>query len=102
LKKKLVFSVLFVTLIFTACKKKDIDTLGGSQSAPGETDVTLSATSTPAPGVSSVSASIVSLENGVSTFSGSAVVINSTYRNIYQTTMKQQLMGLMYHLLSLN
>jgi hypothetical protein len=82
MKRKIIFTVLFITLVFTACKKKDTDTLGGTQSALGEIGATLSTTSTPVPGVSSVAASVVSLENGISSFSGSAVVTNDTYKNI--------------------
>jgi len=82
MKTKLLFSVLFIAFTFTACKKDNPDTLGGLQSPMGEVGETISSSSGTIAGVNSISASVVSLENGVSSFTGSAVITNSTIKNI--------------------
>lgn len=82
MKTKLLFFVLFIVFTFTACKKDNPDTLGGLQSPMGEVGETISSSSGTIAGVSSISASVVSLENGVSSFTGSAVITNSTIKNI--------------------
>jgi hypothetical protein len=82
MKTKLLFSILFIAFILTACKKNNPDTLGGLQSPMGEVGETISSSSGTIAGVSSISASVVSLENGVSSFTGTAVVTNSTIKNI--------------------
>lgn len=82
MKTKLFFSILFVFLAFTSCKKDKTDTLGGLQSPMGEVGEAISSSSATIAGVSSISASVVSLENGVSSFTGTAVVTNSTIKNI--------------------
>ncbi len=74
--------LLFIVFTFTACKKDNPDTLGGLQSPMGEVGETISSSSGTIAGVSSISASVVSLENGVSSFTGSAVITNSTIKNI--------------------
>ncbi len=81
MRSKLLFLLLFVSVIITSCKKKNIDTLGGSQSPIGEVGVTL-ATTASVNGVSSVSGSVTSLEDGISSFSGSAVITNTAIKNI--------------------
>jgi len=69
-------------LIFTSCNKDNPDTLGGLQSPMGEIGETISSSSGTIAGVSSVAASVVSLENGISSFTGTAVITNSTIKNI--------------------
>lgn len=82
MKTKLFFSVLSVMLILPACNKDKLDTIGGLQSPMGEVGETVSSSSGAISGVSSIAASVVSLENGVSSFTGSAVITNSTIKNI--------------------
>jgi len=82
MKTKLFFSVLSVMLILPACNKDKPDTIGGLQSPMGEVGETVSSSSGAISGVSSIAASVVSLENGVSSFTGSAVITNSTIKNI--------------------
>jgi hypothetical protein len=82
MKAKLFFAVLFIILTFAACKKEKTDILGGGQSPMGEVGETISSSSAAISGVSSINASVVSLNNGISSFSGTAVVTNSAIKNI--------------------
>jgi len=81
MKSKFIVIALISFAIVTSCKKDDIDTLGGEQSPIGEVGVTFNSSGTVS-GVSSISASVVSLERGVSSFSGTAVITNSNIKNI--------------------
>lgn len=81
MRSKLLVIVLLLIAIVTSCKKDDIDTLGGEQSPIGQVGVTFNSSGTIS-GVSSISASVVSLEKGVSSFSGTAVITNSNIKNI--------------------
>lgn len=82
MKTKLFLPVLFIILVFTACKKDKTDILGGGQSPMGEVGETISSSSGTISGVSSINASVVSLNNGISSFSGTAVITNSAIKNI--------------------
>ena len=82
MKRKLFFFALALSVVFTACKKDKIDTLGGMQSPMGEVGETISSSGGSISGVSSIAATVVSLEGGVSSFSGSAVITNNTIKNI--------------------
>lgn len=82
MKTRLFIPALFVLLIFASCKKDKPDTLGGSQSPMGEVGETITSSSGTISGVSSIAASVVSLNDGVSSFTGTAVVTNSTIKNI--------------------
>jgi len=84
MKKRLFFSVLAISIAFSACKKEKTDTLGGTQSPMGEVGETISSSFGSVAGVSSIQAEVVSLENGVSSFSGTAVITNSTIKSILQ------------------
>lgn len=79
---KVFLSVLFAAMVLTACKKEKIDILGGEQSPMGEVGETVSSSSSTIAGVSSIAATVVSLENEVSSFSGTAVITNNTIKNI--------------------
>ncbi len=81
MKSKFFVIALISLAIVTSCKKDDIDTLGGEQSPIGEVGVTFTSSGTIS-GVSSISASVVTLERGVSSFSGTAVITNSNIKNI--------------------
>ena len=82
MKTKLFMPVICFMLIFVSCKKDNPDTLGGLQSPMGEVGETVSSSSATIAGVSSISASVVSLENGISSFTGTAIITNSTIKNI--------------------
>ncbi len=81
MNSKLLAIALLSLAIVTSCKKDEIDTLGGEQSPIGEVGVTFNSSGTIS-GVSSIAASVVSLERGVSSFSGTAVITNSNIKNI--------------------
>jgi hypothetical protein len=81
MKSKLCFALALAAISILSCKKDSLDTLGGTQAANGVVGVTVSASSTVA-GVSSISGSVSSLQDGISTYSGSAVVTNTTIKNI--------------------
>jgi outer membrane lipoprotein-sorting protein len=82
MKIKISLFVLLLVLCVLSCKKENPDTLGGTQSPMGEVGETVSTSSSAIAGVSSVSGTVVSLENGVSSFTGSAIITNSTIKNI--------------------
>ncbi|MCU0409565.1 MAG: hypothetical protein MUD02_11515 [Bacteroidales bacterium] len=73
--------IMFVIIVFSACKKDGTDVIGGTQSAMGEVGTTVTASSSVA-GVSSIAGSVTTLADGISTFSGSAVVSNATIKNV--------------------
>jgi hypothetical protein len=64
-----------------SCKKDSVDTLGGSQSAMGLVGATVSSSSTAISGVSSIAGTVTNLTDGVSSFSGSAVITNTAIKN---------------------
>lgn len=68
-----------IILIF-ACKKDDLDTIGGEQSAMGMVGEQIY--SYDIPGVSNATATVVSLEDGISTFTGTATISNAAILNI--------------------
>jgi hypothetical protein len=68
-----------------SCKKDkttDNTTLGGDQSPMGNVGTTVSSTSLQVAGVSNFAATITALNNGVSTYSGSATVANAALLNL--------------------
>lgn len=79
--KKLVYCLVLV-IAFNACEDDDdFSSIGGEQSPMGEVGNVVTSPTTVA-GVSSFSAEVVALENGVSTYSGSATVTNPTIKSI--------------------
>jgi len=86
--KKLFFLLSGIALILLcmSCEKlfnKDKDTkLGGSQSPMGEVGTTVVSGSMEIAGISNFSASVTKLENGVSTYSGSATLRNEILKNL--------------------
>jgi hypothetical protein len=82
MKSKLFFFLLCSSLILCSCKKIKTDALGGSQSPIGIVGKTVTSSSTAISGVSSISGTVTSLSDGVSTFNGSAVITNTTIKNI--------------------
>lgn len=81
MKSKLFFFLLCGSLTIFSCKKTDNESIGGSQANTGNVGVIVSA-STTVSGVSSISGSVTSLQSGISTFSGTAVVTNATIKNV--------------------
>lgn len=81
MKSKIFFFLLSAILIMTSCNKSK-EKLGGAPSPIGEVGVTFETSFGTVAGVSNAEASVTSLENGVSSISGSATVTNSTIKNI--------------------
>ncbi len=71
-----------LVVFFFSCEKEDFESIGGSQSPMGEVGNRVTSSSMSIAGVSSFTAEVVSLENGVSTYSGSATVTNAAIKNI--------------------
>jgi|WetSurMetagenome_2_1015567.scaffolds.fasta_scaffold164556_2 hypothetical protein len=82
MRTKYFFSVIILALAFVSCKKDSVDTLGGTQSAMGAVGATVSSSSAAVAGVSSITGRVATLTDGVSSFSGSAVITNATIKNI--------------------
>ena len=81
--KKWVSLLMAITMLsLFACNKDDSSSIGGEQSPMGEVGNQVSSSSSSIAGVSSFSAAVTSLDNGVSTYSGSAVVTNSAIKSI--------------------
>ena len=77
--KLLILSALVAIFIIT-CEKGDDDTIGGEQSVMGQVGEEIYSFNIP--GVSQATATVVSLEDGISTFTGSAVITNPAILNI--------------------
>ncbi len=71
-----------IALVISCDKKDDPGTLGGDQSPMGAVGVTVGSSSAEIAGVSNFSATVTSLVNGVSTYSGQAVVKNDFLKNL--------------------
>lgn len=80
MKTKLLLPALMLAALFVSCEK--YDTIRGNQSPIGEVGNTISSSSMSVAGVSNINAEVVSLEGGVSVFSGTAVVSNDNIKNI--------------------
>jgi len=77
-----VFFCLSLIVIFFSCKKESSDELNGEQSPMGEVGVTVSSSYSEIAGVSNFSAIVTSLDNGISTYSGTATVTNAFFKNM--------------------
>jgi len=86
MKKLFPLFFLFVVIVLTHSCKKDNSNSGGklegTQSAMSVIGTTVASTSAPISGVSNLTASVVSLSNGISSYSGSGTVTNPTIKNI--------------------
>jgi hypothetical protein len=82
MKSRIIFIVLFLSLAVFSCKKASTDSIGGSQSAMGLVGATVSSSMGTIAGVSSITGRVTTLADGVSSFSGSAVITNATIKNI--------------------
>ncbi len=81
MKKQLILCILLIAVLLS-CKKDEYTSITGEQSSMGEVGNQVYSSSQSISGVSSFSAEVVSLENGISTYTGSAIVTNPTIRNI--------------------
>lgn len=79
MKTILGFSLVTLFLLSTSCNKEE---LKGDQSPMGEIGNIVSSSSAEIAGVSSFTAEVVNLDDGVSIYAGSAVVKNPTIKNI--------------------
>lgn len=83
MKKQIFIPIILSIAILTSC---DLvgggDSIKGEQSALGEVGVKVSSTSETIAGISGVSGSVVSLIDGVSSYTGSATITNATIKNI--------------------
>lgn len=97
MKKLFLLSILFVVIVLThSCKKDDSNpggTLVGTQSAMSVVGTTVTSTSATISGVSNLSSSVVSLSNGISTYSGTGTVTNSAIKNILSNIPGMTIVG---------
>lgn len=85
MKNSFVYSLLVLLFVFVQSCEKDSDSnvkIGGDLSTMSAVGTTVSSSSVAIAGVSNLSASVVSVSDGVSTYSGSGIVTNTTIKNI--------------------
>lgn len=83
MKKMFVF-LMSITLVVLclSCTKDDPSVLGGDQSPMGEVGMTVESSSAEIAGVSECFATVITLKDGKSSYSGSATVKNELLRNL--------------------
>jgi hypothetical protein len=79
MKSKILFLASVIALFVCTCEKED-EGIGNEQSVMGE--VGEEVYSSDVPGISQATATVTALENGISTFTGSAVITNPAILNI--------------------
>jgi len=90
----LVVVCLSLAVSFQSCQKYlGGSTIGGSQSPMGEVGTTFSSTSMDVAGVSKFSASVVSVKDKISSFSGTATVTNSSIKSILSNAPQIKISG---------
>ncbi len=77
----LFFSISFLVLCYS-CDKESSTELNGDQSPMGEVGVTVSSSSAEIAGVSNMTATVTSLEDGISTYTGTATITNPLFKNM--------------------
>ena len=86
MKKLFPLFILLVVLVLSySCSKDESNasaTLGGTQSPMGVVGASVNSSSTAISGVSNLNATVVTVSNGISTYSGSGTVTNATIKNI--------------------
>jgi len=85
MKKLFVFYILGLLFVLVQSCKKDSDSnvkIGGDPSTMSAVGTTVSSSGTAIAGVSNLTASVVSVSDDVSTYSGSGIVTNTTIKNI--------------------
>jgi hypothetical protein len=86
-KSLLLLFVLFVLVLAQSCKKDkesstDANTLGGDPSPMAAVGETVSSSTVPISGISNLNATVISVADGVSSYSGSGIVTDPTIKNI--------------------
>jgi len=78
--------IMTLTVLCLSCKKSSEDStttgLGGDPSPMGQVGTTVSSSSIEIAGLKNFSGSVISLKNGVSTYTGKATVTNSLIKNM--------------------
>jgi hypothetical protein len=92
MKTKVILLIIASALIFTTCKKDD-EEINGDQSPMGEVGTRVTSTVQEVAGVRDIEAEVVSLDNGVSTYTGSAKVTNTAIKNILSNFSKVTING---------
>jgi hypothetical protein len=86
MNKLITYSLLFLAIVLTqSCEKENTGSdvkLVGDQSAMSVVGTTVTSSSSAIPGVTNLTASVASLANGVSSYSGSATITNTAIKNI--------------------
>jgi hypothetical protein len=82
MKTKIFSLIILLSITLFSCKKVTTESIGGTQSAMGLVGATVSSSSAAVAGVSSITGRVATLADGVSSFSGSAVITNTTIKNI--------------------
>jgi hypothetical protein len=85
--KSLIYSALLlaITVFYSSCslfEEDDNTSIGGDQSSMGQVGVTISSSSMEISGVKDLFASVTANKDGVSTYSGKAVVTNTFFKNL--------------------
>lgn len=80
MKNRFYLPLLVLIPFFSSCS--EFDTIRGDQSPMGEVGVTVSSYALEVNGVSNIAGEVVALEDGVSTYSGTATVTSENMRNI--------------------
>ncbi|HAW59136.1 MAG TPA: hypothetical protein DCX03_09035, partial [Bacteroidales bacterium] len=75
-------AVTFAAVLFSGCDDDSDYSIGGSPSDLGKEGVIITSSSVPIAGISGFSATITSVEDGVSVFNGQVVITNSTLKQI--------------------
>lgn len=80
MKTKVLLPAILIVPLLISCNK--IDTLRGEQSPMGEVGVTVSSSSFTISGISSAEGEVIGLEDGVSVYSGTAIVTDDNMKDI--------------------
>jgi len=91
--KHLLALATFFAIFLFSCDKNGISSLGGEISPMSQVGVTITSSSMEISGVSSMSAEVTALEDGISTVSGSAVVTNANFKNILSNFPEAEING---------
>ena len=92
MKTRIFFFLLCGLFSLVSCKKDSQTSIGGAQSPIGLVGETATSSGTVA-GVSSISGSVTALADGVSSFTGSAIITNSTIKNIMSNSAQVTVNG---------
>jgi hypothetical protein len=93
MRTKVILIIICTCVTVFSCKKVKTDTLGGTQSAMGVVGATVSSSNIAVAGVSSITGSVRTLSDGVSSFNGSAVITNPTIKNIMSSYAAATVIG---------